>query len=168
MRIILSDADHAVGIEMGKAWRRNAVEKGFCGRHGISQEKAEIVDMLGMLGEIAFRRLFGNLDFPNKAQFKAIPDALGCDIRTTSYEHGCLIIRDDDPEDRPYVLMIGRDKAFRCAGWRWGWERKHFHKRPSTNKRPPAWFIAQGALRNPSGLWSITGKEIGHAEALPE
>jgi hypothetical protein len=31
-----------------------------------------------------------------------------------------------------------------------------------------AWFISQGALRNPSGLWAITGEEVRHAEALPE
>lgn len=168
MRLILSDADHALGVEMANAWQELAYENGFVDRHGVNPVDGYRVHRLGMLGEIAFRRLFGDLEYPVMSRFKAVPDALGCEVRTTSYERGCLIMRDDDPEDRPYVLMVGSARTFRCAGWRWGWERRHFHKRPATKKRPSAWFISQGALRNPSGLWAITREEVRHAEALPE
>lgn len=165
MRIQLSDADYDECVIRSKSWTDECRSKGWKLSHGMPESQRDAGELIGFLGEVAFRRLFGDLGFPVRYRFKNEPDALGCEVRTTKYEWGRLIMRDNDPTDRPYVLMVGQNRLFRCAGYRMGWERKHFKKSGRTLSRPAAWFISQAALRHPNGLWMIT-REARHRNEM--
>lgn len=79
--------------------------------------------------------------------FHSTPDVAGWEVRSTSIEHGCLILRDNDPDDRRYVLVVGSAPDLRIAGWCLGGEGKQEWNLRNPNGDRPAWFVQQHHLR---------------------
>jgi hypothetical protein len=73
-------------------------------------------------------------------------DVGGLQIRTTPHPNGCLILHPSDPDDRPFILVIGTMPFFRLAGWMMGRDGKD-PKWWRAGIDRPAFFVPQADLR---------------------
>jgi hypothetical protein len=57
--------------------------------------------------------------------FHRVPDCLrNAEVRATRRENGCLIVRDNDADDRQFVLVVGDPPVVRIAGYLRGGDAK--------------------------------------------
>jgi hypothetical protein len=57
-----------------------------------------------------------------------------------------LLVRPNDKDDAPYVLMVGVAPLFRFAGWKLGRDCKRAEWVRTHGDRPPAYFVPQAFL----------------------
>lgn len=83
-------------------------------------------DIGGILAEMVVGRRFDRYYLPSINTFHGKAD-VGDDIevRSTKYANGALIVRDNDADDRRYVLVVVDPmQGFEIKGWCWGYEAK--------------------------------------------
>ena len=105
-------------------------------------------ETVGAVGEYAFCKYHGYTWEESVDTFHSVPDVgTKFEVRATRRDDGCLIVRENDPEDRVYILVTGTAPEVVIRGWVWGREAKQpqFLKNPSGYR--PAWFVPQGNLR---------------------
>lgn len=68
------------------------------------------------------------------------------EIRATPHPGGSLIIRDNDPEDRWYVLVIAAPPEFRIVGAMQGGAARRPEWLRNPGGRRPSWFVPQEAV----------------------
>lgn len=76
------------------------------------------------------------------------------EIRATPRDNGALIVRDNDADDRWYVLVIADPPLFRIVGALQGGAAKRPEWLRNPGGRRPSWFVPQDAvppLRDRSG-----------------
>lgn len=79
---------------------------------------------------------------------RGAPDVGPYHVRTTKLAPPKLIIRPDDCDDEPFVLVVPRKlPAFEVVGWILGIEAKQAKYLAAPNGRPAAWFVPPEALR---------------------
>lgn len=69
------------------------------------------------------------------------------EVRATRRANGSLIVRDNDPPDRLYVLVTGEPPHMVVRGWMRGSEARSDAYARNPNGYRPAWFVPQSALR---------------------
>ena len=109
----------------------------------------------GVLGELSLCRL---LDLPYKftnGTRKKEPDCYQYDVRARTKDSDSLIIRHDDPPERPTALiLLNREKlTARCGGWAFAGDiqelgRNHHTYIPSRNGWPSCWMVPQSELNS--------------------
>lgn len=109
-------------------------------------------DIEGCIGELVLARflnaywspgLTGDRDFRR-----------GIEVRATSWQNGCLILHNEDADDRPFVLITLSLNEGRIRGWLFGLE----GKRPEywrDDRKSAAYFVPQEALRSPDLLLQL-------------
>jgi hypothetical protein len=143
--------------ELAEAWglaqrRMDGVqEMGLQEKHGAQNHRNSEYHILGARGEIAFRKFIGSSGALTVNTFRSVPDVDGYEVRTRSRDDYDLILRSDDPDDKIYVLVVGRGCRFRVVGWLRGSER-YRHGQKAYGGRPPAWFVPQCDLHEMSEL----------------
>jgi hypothetical protein len=70
----------------------------------------------------------------------------GIEVRGTSMLDGCLILRDNDPPDRAYVLVTGEAPTLVIRGWIAGSDCRVREWQRDPGGRRLAWFVPQDAL----------------------
>lgn len=109
-------------------------------------------DFIGAVGEIAVAKWLG-LDAwrPLVDVFHDRADCgLDVEVRATTFEDGCLILRDNDPPERSYVLATVRlEHPARVVlrGWALGRDVQVDAYKRNPHEFRPAWFMPQSALR---------------------
>lgn len=74
-------------------------------------------------------------------------DVGGYQVRSTAYENGCLILHEEDKDDAPYILLIGKAQVWKGAmGWMYGRDGKD-KKYWRSDVRKPAFFVPVKALQ---------------------
>lgn len=68
-------------------------------------------------------------------------------VRHTALDDGRLILRPDDPDEGPFVLVTGSVPAFRVVGWITGGEGRAAGTTFDGNGRPPCVMVPQSSLR---------------------
>jgi hypothetical protein len=109
-------------------------------------------DIGGILGEMVVGRRFDRHYLPAVNTFHGRAD-VGEDIevRSTKYANGALILRDNDADDRRYVLVIVDPmQGFEIKGWAWGHEAKTDAWFKNDQGRPAWWY--RGELRSVESL----------------
>ena len=131
LRIVTSAAK---GLNAATTYRRSMVER-------VSEE------LVGAAGEMAVAKWRGKFFLPHLNTFHKVADCGGVEVRSTSHASGHLILRDNDPADRRYVLaIVGRD-GVTLAGWIQGREgRQPEWRRASRTSDRPAWWVPQESL----------------------
>ena len=104
-------------------------------------------ETVGACGEIAFAKYLGTFFVPSVNTFHVLPDVGNTEVRTTDNEKGCLIVRDNDSNDRVFVLAIVIENTVKLVGWTYGRDAKvaEFVRDPHGNR--PAWFVPQDKLK---------------------
>lgn len=114
-------------------------ERGYVER--IQQET------LGVCGEMAVCKAINKMWKPSVNTFHNLPDVEpNIEVRATENTNGCLIIRENDPEDRWYFLVIGTPPIVTVVGYIRGREGKRNEWIRDPNGYRTAWFVPQDAL----------------------
>ena len=122
-------------------------------------------EMIGNAGELAVAIRFGIHWSAAINTFKTQPDVGPWDVRAVGKHHLQLLIRNDDPPTRPFVLVTCdmpnvwtadmTPLTMHIRGWMFARDahKDEWLKDPG-NKRP-SWFVPQSALNDPRELWSM-------------
>ena len=104
-------------------------------------------ETVGACGEIAFAKYLGRFFVPSVNTFHSVPDVANAEVRTTDNENGCLIVRDNDADERAFVLAVVIENTVKLVGWTYGRDAKlaEFVRDPHGNR--PAWFVPQDRLK---------------------
>ena len=149
MKVILTEAEMHVAEAVGNLRQSEAVAKGLPDKHGLNPALGKQVHILGACGEMAFCKAL-NLYWPCSVNvFKSESD-VGSDIeiRTRSKDWYDLLVREDDPDNKNYVLVTGQGCIFNVRGWFKGGEAKRPRFRKPYGNREPAYFVPQECLHS--------------------
>lgn len=154
--VTLAPADAALAVKVGAMRMRSS---GNTGRNphrsqaGRSDEERLRHETLGCMAEAAVARHLGIPYDGSVNRFHDVPDVGPFEVRATDRRNGCLILRDNDHPDRPYVLAVGtgRDPIIELRGWLYGWEGRRGEWLRDPHGRRPCWMVPQSALRRVPG-----------------
>ncbi len=134
---------------VGGSRMRESRKSGRSNMHGLKSRDQEI-DFLGACGEMAAAKYYGIYFFPSINNFKD-PDVAGMQIRCGSQAGYSLIVREDDADDCPFVLVTADNISlgqFTVHGWLFGSEAKANPKwKRAHNEREAAWFVPRFKLK---------------------
>lgn len=150
----LDPHEMAAAAYVGVRRHLGAVTKGLQEKHGCDGSWDHHI--LGAMGELALAKWLGVYWAGTVDVFKRVPDVAGVEVRTRPRHDYDLIIRDDDDEERVYVLVTGRGPEFRLRGWVKGLESRDLRWRKDHGGREDAWFVPQDALHPMDELPTLT------------
>lgn len=112
----------------------------------------------GALGECALAKFLG-VYWVGTGKMRA-PDVGDFDVRTTTDQNNRLILHPDDPDDRIFWLLIGKNGYYDVRGWirAADGKRDEFWADPTGQKRH-AFFVPQSAL-NSAKSWFDRRKDV--------
>lgn len=147
--------DYADSI--GDSRQNECLSQGLPNIHGakLTEPEQRARHRLGACTEYCFS-LWSGLPWTNQVmagrswrEFKSVPDVAPYEVRHTTYSYGKLIVRDDDPMDRPYVLLTGDLPRFYIRGWLFGHEVIAIGRYESIDKDRPKAHVAYQNELNP-------------------
>jgi hypothetical protein len=127
------------GLNHGSTYTRTYLER-------IDQE------VTGACGEMAVCKALGRFWTPSVNTFHAIADVSpAIEVRATTRLDGSLIVRDNDPSDRYYFLVVGEPPELEVVGYMLGAQAKHptFMRDPHGHRQ--AYFVPQHLLTRIQG-----------------
>lgn len=141
---MLSHSDLARAEDVAR--RRNRPELNDA--HGFEGDGLA-AHLLGCYGEIAAACVLGREWDGSVDTFKARPDVGRAEIRTRSRADYDLIVREDDADERPFLLVNGAEAPpwLEVVGWIWGYEAKRPAWRRAYGGREAAYFVPRSELR---------------------
>ena len=129
---------------------RNANKYGA--KRNLTYEEDVNLHLAGCRGELAAGLAYGVQVPLHVNVYHSVPD-IGHDgeVRCRSKQFYELLIRDDDADDRYYILVIGThlQKPLTVVGGIWGKEAKKNAWRKDHGGYGDAWFVPQAALEPP-------------------
>lgn len=158
VRLDAKALEHAKALG-DRRWKY-CLERGQGDKHGADQQQAKQrhFNVQGAIGETGFA-VWSGLPWPTSVgTYKTVPDfpQLNAEIRGLSGLNYGLIVRDDDPPDRRYVLAIVQPPVVIVAGWRFGHEARRLGVREDLGgRRAPTWVIPQQRLRRNGELLAL-------------
>lgn len=104
-------------------------------------------ETVGACGELCAAKALNVFWWPSINEFHHTSDLPGdIEVRTTCDKTNSLIIRNNDPDHRAYVLVTGRPPTMTVVGWMTGADAKQDRFLRDPHKYRPAWFVPQSAL----------------------
>jgi hypothetical protein len=103
----------------------------------------------GACGEVAAAKALGAYWGGSINTFKTGGDldSTGYEVRTRSEQNYDLIIRDDDPNDRIFILVTGQTPNYEIAGWLLAADAKQVEFKKDYGGYGPAYFVPRKHLR---------------------
>jgi hypothetical protein len=128
---------------------KEAKAKGLQDKHGLNKEDALYAHTIGALGELAFCKKQQIVWPAHVNTFKNIPDVNEFEIRTGGQSWYDLLVRNDDDDNAPFVLVrvIKYPQCLEVVGWLYGAECKKRKWLKDYGKREPAYFVPSQVLR---------------------
>jgi hypothetical protein len=105
-------------------------------------------EFIGACGELAVAKSAGVFFLPSVNTFHRVPDFLSdYEVRSTDLPDGSLIVRENDADDRRYILVTVIDDVVNLVGWIEGKDAKKQEWLRDPGNRRPSWFVPQDQLR---------------------
>lgn len=150
MNITLTVPEFIIAVESAKM--RLVSSEAMSLNHAKTMER-DMVDrlydeVLGACGEIAVGKASGEYFIPSVNTFHRVPDCMGdAEVRATWRADGCLIVRDDDSDERKFILTTINAPDVCVVGWLYGRECKKQEFLRNPNGYRESWFVPQSCLR---------------------
>lgn len=114
-------------------------------------------ETVGAVGEYAFCKYLGVAWDESVDTYHNVPDVGSVEVRATRLDVGSLIVRDNDADDRVFVLVTGTPPQVEIRGWIRGGDAKRpeFSRNPNAYRQ--AWFVPQRALGRLKGDLAVPG-----------
>lgn len=140
-----------MSVALNAAWLRivASAAKGLnnCTTYRRSMSKRIQEEFVGACGEIAVGKACNVFFVPSVNTFHRVPDVLSdCEVRCTEVETGRLIVRDNDSDDRRYILAVMTGDTVSLVGWMRGSDAKRDEWVDNPNGYRTAWFVPQSSL----------------------
>lgn len=122
-------------------------------------------EIIGACGEMAAALALNVFWSPSVNTFHAVSDLPGnVEVRSTPKTTGrvSLIIRDNDPDDRVYVLVVGVPPTLDVVGWYIGADAKQPHYLSDPGEKRPAWFVPRAELH----AVEVLAEHLAHNERM--
>lgn len=105
-------------------------------------------DIDGAAAEMAVSKHLGRYWSAHVRQFTGDDVPGGVQVRSTTYEQGKLIIRDDDPDDAFFVLVVANAPTYSIRGGIFARDAKidAYFRACDPSEGSPAWWVPQDAL----------------------
>jgi hypothetical protein len=161
--VVLNEDEIAEAVECGAGRFGRVVRRGSVDKrdpHGTMRINAKDRHLLGARGERACCKAF-DIPWVDVDGYRVRPDievSVGVEVRTrTKGGDERLIVRDDDHDERMFVLVVGDTTSpeYEVVGWLFGFEAKRAEWRKDPGGRGPAFFIEQQHLKPMSALLMI-------------
>lgn len=126
------------------------LKKGRKDFHGASKDVGWQINIEGCLGEMALSKFLG-VYWQGKGTFRGA-DVGEYDCRTSSRDNGDLILHPNDPDNRIFWLVTGRNGEYVIQGWIKASEGKNqkYWRDPAGGR--PAFFVPQSVLNPPHAV----------------
>lgn len=109
-------------------------------------------EITGACGEMAVCKALGKFWTPSVNTFHTVADITPeIEVRATRHMNGCLIVRDNDPSDRYYFLVVGEPPTVEVVGYMLGEKAKHPTFMRDPHNQRPAYFVPQKMLTRIQG-----------------
>ena len=117
MKVTLLDYEMAQGANTGSLRHIGAIKRGYKNKTKLHSSWNSHIE--GACGEIAVSKAMGKYWGGSINTFKegGDIDGTGWEVRTRSKQGYDLILRDDDPKDRIYFLVVGVCPTYEIKGW---------------------------------------------------
>jgi len=136
----------AMAAEVGKLRYLSAIKHNRRGRPGYEGGRwTEHIE--GAAGEYAVAKFLG-IHWDGSVDAFQRADVGRLEVRTRSRHDWDLIVRQDDADDSPFVLVTGQAPEYRVRGWIRGGEAKRPEWLRDHGHHGPAWFVPAAALRD--------------------
>jgi hypothetical protein len=145
IKVTLTRSDMISAGTIGVMRRISSLGKLKDGMHSPHHNPWEM-DCEGAMAELAYAKAFGVYWQAGIGTFRD-PDVGNIQIRQTSVDNGCLIIRPSDKDDDIFVLVVGSAPDYLIAGWTRGKDGKDPRWAKAPNNGKTAYFIPQSALK---------------------
>ena len=117
------------------------------GRDHLKRIEEEVI---GACAEAVAAKYLGKWWSPSVNTFHEIPDILpNIEVRGTADPSNCLIVRENDADERWFILVVGKPPTMTVIGCIQGVDAKQDQWLRNPNGHRPAWFVPQSALRRP-------------------
>lgn len=103
-------------------------------------------EVIGACGEMAYAKSVNRFFSPTVNTFHGTPDVGSVEVRATERMDGSLIVRDNDADDRWYVLVVGEPPNMKVVGAIKGSEAKQSKWLRNPHGHRKAWFVPQNEL----------------------
>ena len=147
--VTLTPWEYKACVDLATARMSVSIEKGIKDITPTERDYNErlLKDISGACGELAVAKAINRYWAPSVNTFHNKPDIEpNIEVRSTARAENCLIVRDNDPEDRYYFLVIGEPPTFQILGYMKGSDAKRDEWRRNPHGHRPAWFVPQEAL----------------------
>lgn len=156
VRVTLTPGEMYAGALVGIVRQANALRDNLHNKYNDpNADHNWSIHIEGACGELAAAKVLNVYWSPTQGTFRDCPDIGGAfEVRTRSQHWHDLIVRPDDRDDLPYVLVTGLTPYFVVRGWILGRDAKRdeWWKRPG-GVLDYAWFVPQEALRELPKQW---------------
>lgn len=147
--VTLTHTEMMTGSYVGAARQTQALDEGLRSRGFMTADKQWGIHIIGALGEKAAAKALGVYFSETVGTFhNGVPDLKGLEVRTRSKHDYDLLVRPDDDDDIPYVLVTGTGPEFHVWGWMTGAEAKQDRWSKTHGNRPPAFFVPKEHLHD--------------------
>lgn len=148
-QVTLSESEIALASAAAKARFSNSRAMHLNQKIGDKGNEHGQNDLIGAKGEAAFAKFLNGPSSPPLTvnTFKSIPDVGKYEVRTRSKPLYDLFVRKDDPDNRPFVLVLSHlDPTFIIVGWILGKDAKQPLWLKNHGGFQPAYFVPRSAL----------------------
>jgi hypothetical protein len=148
--IDLSSWEMLMAAQAGVLRQVENLQKKRVPAYGVGVDNNWQIHIEGCMGEYALAKYLG-IHWSGKGQLRK-PDVGEFDVRTASRDNYQLILHPEDPDDRIFWLICGKNGAYSIKGWILGRDgkRQEYWKDPVGGR--PAYFVPQSALHSPGEL----------------
>ena len=109
-------------------------------------------ETVGILGELAVFSFLGRGNLMINTFHKIADAGEDVECRATHHQNGSLIVRDNDDDNRRYILATVSRNEVTLHGWILGKEAKQKRFERNPNNYRPAWFLPQENLNTMSSF----------------
>ena len=152
IEVTLEYYEVAQAAHVGRLRNLSAMSRGYETKMPGREWQAHIE---GACGEIAVAKAAGKYWGGSINTFKDGGDiaSTGWEVRTRSSHDHDLIIRDNDPDGRVFILVTGLSPTFRIHGWIKSEDAKREEWRKDFGGHGPAYFVPKKLLKNMEDLF---------------
>lgn len=145
--IVLNPWEILFAAQCGLMRQVENIKKQRTPSYGAGDDSNWQIHVEGCLGEYALAKFLG-VHWAGKGVLRA-PDIGAVDVRTATKDHYCLLLHEEDSDDRRYWLVTGINGAYTVQGWILGRDGKksEYWKDPLGGR--PAFFVPQSILNKP-------------------
>jgi len=147
-RVYISEEEFWWCAKVGRLRWRSSSEKGLnhASTYTRSYLERQWQETEGCVGELALCKYLGKPWPASVDTFHRLPDVYGGDVRATWRKDGCLVIRDNDPDDRRFALVTGSAPVVEIRGWLFAGDCKQDRWLRNPHGHRASWFVPQEAL----------------------